>query len=67
MTKKISCRIIDSTALSQDEPDLHLGWCLDTSIYSQSDQPQAKFTPRRPTREPHTNPNPFGKNLDCYA
>jgi hypothetical protein len=67
MTKKISCRIIDSVPLSCDGADLHLGWSLNTDIYPQDTTPRVVFTPRPPTREFSTNQNTPGKTLDYYA
>ncbi|MFA5424105.1 MAG: hypothetical protein WC374_09645 [Phycisphaerae bacterium] len=67
MTKKISCRVIDTTALSDEQPDLQLGWGFDSAIYTQSDKSQNVFTPRIPTHETYTNPNPAGQTIDCYA
>jgi hypothetical protein len=67
MTKKISCRIIDSVPLSCDGTDLHLGWSLNTDIYTQDTAPRVVFTSRPPARESLTNVNAAGKTLDYYA
>lgn len=67
MTKKISCRIIDSVPLSCDGTDLHLGWSLNMNIYPQDTPPRVVFTPRPPARESLTNKNATGKTLDYYA
>jgi hypothetical protein len=67
MTKKITCRIIDSVPLSCDGPDLHLGWSLNTDIYPQNTPPRVVFTPCPPARESLTNPIAAGKTLDYYA
>jgi len=64
MTKKILCRVIDSTPLSCDNPDLHLGWCLNTKIYSgniqQCTNPKAWKNQNQPNAD-------TPKTLDCYA
>ena len=67
MTKKISCKVIDSIPLSCDDTGLHLGWSLNTDIYPQDTTPRVTFTPRPTTRESLTNINAAGKTLDYYV
>ena len=44
VTKKIQCKVIDSTVLSLDDSELHLGWDFNSSIYCCSEQNQAGLT-----------------------
>lgn len=67
MTKKISCRVIDTIALSDDQPELQLGWGFDSAIYTQSDKSQNVFAPQIPAHESYTKQNPIGQTIDCYA
>jgi hypothetical protein len=65
MTKKIQCRVIDSTALSTDE-QMHLGWSFDTRIYKPGNSPEGKYS-IRPIVTNNSRPKNIGNNLDCYA
>jgi hypothetical protein len=67
MTKKISCKVIDSVPLSCDGTDLHLGWSLNTDIYPQNTPPRVILNPRPPARESLTSQTIAGKTLDYYA
>ncbi|MBN1795447.1 MAG: hypothetical protein JW804_02125 [Sedimentisphaerales bacterium] len=64
MTKKIQCKIIDSTPLSADEPVLHLGWDFNSSIYFQPEQNQAT---RSANKDISIDSDQTGSILDCYA
>jgi hypothetical protein len=64
MTKRIPCRVIDSTALAQGDSDLHLGWCLNTKIYPHNSL--QNLAPKTWKNQNHPNTD-TSKTLDCYA
>jgi hypothetical protein len=63
VTKKIKCKIIDSTPLSTDE-NLHLGWDFSSSIYSSVGK--VSETPK-PAVTDVIDLDLTGGSLDCYA
>ena len=67
MTKKITCRVIDSTPLSPDNPDLHLGWGLDSSIYPEQTLASDDTNHAAWKNQNHTSDTDAPDSLDCYA
>lgn len=67
MTKKISCRVIDSVPLSDGESNLHLGWTLDARLYAQTDPSLLTYNRRSITCETQLDSQDSENIFDCYA
>ena len=63
MTKKITCRVIDSTPLSPDNPDIQFGWPMDTQMYRETGQPVFN----KPRASKNSNKISPSHTLDFYA
>jgi len=65
LTKKIPCRVIDSTPLCEGENLLHIGWSLDSTIYRLANSASAVKKPSDAFKtQPETKS--LETSLNCY-
>ncbi len=67
MTKKIKCKVLDSTPLSPDRPELHFGWGFDTSIYPDNNDQADTHSINVNQRFASAIKDSTGALLDCLA
>ncbi len=66
LTKRITCRVIDSAPLSCDSAGLHFGWSLDTGIYDNDDY-LITYNKTSATNKTKLYSEPVENTLNCFA